>query len=77
MSKFKSRKFWLTVGAVVLVIANEGLSLGIPRTLTGRLSCPLWRTYAGKATWMQTDKKSRGHCPGLILPLPTPSLTLR
>ena len=30
MSKFKSRKFWLTVGAVVLVIANEGLALGIP-----------------------------------------------
>jgi hypothetical protein len=30
MSKFKSRKFWLTVGAVGLVIANEGLGLGIP-----------------------------------------------
>jgi len=30
MSKFKSRKFWLTVGALGLVIANEGLGLGIP-----------------------------------------------
>ena len=29
-SKLKSRKFWLTVGSVVLVVANEGLGLGIP-----------------------------------------------
>ena len=30
MNKLKSRKFWLTVGSVVLVVANEGLGLGIP-----------------------------------------------
>lgn len=31
MSKLKSRKFWLTVAAVGLVVANEGLGLNIPR----------------------------------------------
>lgn len=30
MSKLKSRKFWLTLAAVLLVISNEGLGLGIP-----------------------------------------------
>lgn len=29
-SKLKSRKLWLTIGTVVLVVANEGLGLGIP-----------------------------------------------
>lgn len=30
MNKLKSRKFWLTVGSLVLVLANEGFGLGIP-----------------------------------------------
>ena len=30
MSKLKSRKFWLTIAAIVLVAANEGLGLNIP-----------------------------------------------
>ena len=30
-SKLKSRKFWLTVASIVLVIANEGLSLNVPK----------------------------------------------
>ncbi len=29
-NKLKSRKFWLTVCSVALVVANEGIGLGIP-----------------------------------------------
>lgn len=29
MAKFKSRKFWMAVVAALLVVANEGLGLGI------------------------------------------------
>jgi uncharacterized membrane protein len=30
MNKFKSRKFWMAVVSGLLVIANEGLDLGLP-----------------------------------------------
>lgn len=29
MRKFKSRKFWMSVISAILVVANEGLGLGI------------------------------------------------
>lgn len=31
MDKLKSRKFWMAVATAVLIIANEGLSLNIPK----------------------------------------------
>jgi len=30
VNKLKSRKFWLTVAAMLLVLINEGFDLGIP-----------------------------------------------
>ena len=30
MYKLKSRKFWMAVVAALLVVANEGLGLGLP-----------------------------------------------
>ena len=30
MEKFKSRKFWMAVISALVVIANEGLGIGIP-----------------------------------------------
>jgi len=30
VNKLKSRKFWLTVAAMLLVLINEGFGLGIP-----------------------------------------------
>jgi uncharacterized membrane protein len=30
MAKFKSRKFWMAVVSALLVVANDGLSLGLP-----------------------------------------------
>lgn len=29
--KFMSRKFWVAVAGAVLIVANEGLDLGIPK----------------------------------------------
>jgi hypothetical protein len=49
MSKFKSRKFWLTVGAVVLVIANEGLSLGIPEDAYWAVILPVMAYVCGES----------------------------
>jgi hypothetical protein len=49
MSKFKSRKFWLTVGAVGLVIANEGLALGIPEDAYWAVILPVMAYVCGES----------------------------
>lgn len=34
MDKLKSRKFWMAVVSALLIVANEGLGLGIPEETT-------------------------------------------
>lgn len=47
--KLKSRKFWLTVGSVVLVVANEGLGLNIPEESYWAVVLPIMAYVLGEA----------------------------
>lgn len=48
-SKLKSRKFWLTVGSVALVIANQGLGLGIPEEAYWAVILPVMAYVFGES----------------------------
>jgi hypothetical protein len=48
-NKLKSRKFWLTVAAVLLVIANEGFGLGIPEDAYWAVIAPIMAYVFGEA----------------------------
>ena len=49
MNKLKSRKFWLAVGSVILVIANEGLGLGIPEDAYWAVVLPVMAYVFGES----------------------------
>jgi hypothetical protein len=49
VNKLKSRKFWLTVGSLALVIMNEGLNLGIPEDAYWAVILPVMAYVFGES----------------------------
>jgi len=48
-NKLKSRRFWLTVLTVILVVANEGIGIGIPEEAYWAVVLPVMSYVLGES----------------------------
>jgi len=59
VQKFKSRKFWMAVVSGLLIIANEGLGLNLPKEAIITVASVVI-TYIIGESWVDSSHKKTG-----------------